>query len=265
MTEDDEQRAGAAAAATSEADATDVEPKPTPPKLKKTEPELPKASPDEPGAAPPPEPDEPSAGRRSKAERLEARAARLREAEERRAEQRRAAELAPGRDVGAAGSRSTGWIVAASVLGVVLVAALTLLVIGYFSWQHKRDLESARAQVLKVAKQDAIDFGSYDYQHLDADFKKAAAELTTSFATKSYTPQSDKLKPAIVKYHGKAVATVPDLGASSVGTAKATVVVLLDQAVTTSQSTTSRLDRNRLVMHLVKQHGRWLVSNLSTV
>ncbi|HEX3336602.1 MAG TPA: hypothetical protein VHS54_09075 [Jatrophihabitans sp.] len=214
-----------------------------------------------------PEPaDGPAAGkvRLTKAERLEARLARLREAEAVAAE-RAANGAAP------AGSRS-GWVTA---LGAVSAALVVILVLGAVYLFRVRDdrasaqralaaLRSAantRATVATVATTYAIDFGSYDYRHLDADFKKVASHLTPSFAA-NYTKSSDRLKPTIVQYQGKSTARVQGVGVSSATQSAATVIVFLDQTVTTSQSTTPRVDRNRLQMNLVRRDGKWLIQNL---
>jgi Mce-associated membrane protein len=210
-------------------------------------------------------------GRLTKAERLEAKAARLRDAEERRTQERAAARVAaeeraaawPPPGYGQPATRGPGWMIAASVLGAVSVGLLTVLIIGFISWQHQRDVNSDRADVQTLARQYAIDFGTYDYQHLDADFKKVESHLTASFK-KSYATSSAGLAPTVVQYKGKAVATVQGVGVTTVSSSKATVVILLDQTVTTTQSSTPRIDRNRLVMKLVHQHGTWLIESLNS-
>ena len=40
------------------------------------------------------------------------------------------------------------------------------------------------------------------------------------------------------------------------------MIIFLDQTVHTSQSSTPRIDRNRLEVDLVKTDGEWLVSKL---
>jgi Mce-associated membrane protein len=194
----------------------------------------------------------------SKAARLEAKAARLREAEERRAERRRAAD---GEAIGAAPERGRGLVVATALLGVLSAGLVVVLVIGYFSWQHQRDLSTARAGALKAAKSFAVDFGAYDYRSLDADFKKVTEGMTATFA-KDYTNTSSKLKPTLVQYKTRVTASIQGAGVTFAGRSKATVVVFLDQTVNTSQSTVPRLDRNRLQMQLERHNGKWLVAKL---
>jgi Mce-associated membrane protein len=148
-----------------------------------------------------------------------------------------------------------------AVLAVLVVALGAVVAVLVPAWLHQRDVNAARVSALAAAKSYAVDFGSYDYQHLDRDFAKVAAHLTPGFK-KSYLDSSTKLQPAIVQYKGKSTATVQGLAASTATTAKVSVVILLDQTVTTSQSSTPRIDRNRLQMDLVRQQGTWLIAKL---
>ena len=119
------------------------------------------------------------------------------------------------------------------------------------------------SDLVKVAQQYAVDFGSYDYQHLDADFQRVATHLTSGFA-KSYASVSATLKPTIVQYKGKSTAAVQGVAISSVSTSRAVVLVFLDQTVTTTQQKTARIDRNRLQLTMQRQkNGTWLISDLA--
>ncbi len=122
------------------------------------------------------------------------------------------------------------------LLGVLSAGLIVVLVIGFFSWQHQRDIDKAHAGALKAAKAFALDFGAYDYRTLDADFKKVTKGMTASFA-KDYSDTSSKLKPTLVQYKTHVTASIQGAGVTVGGTAKATVVVFLDQMVSTSQST----------------------------
>jgi Mce-associated membrane protein len=192
----------------------------------------------------------------TKAERLEAKAARLREAEEQRAA--RAAEAAA---TGRPAPPRRGLLIATALLSALCAALIALLLVVFVAWQHQRQVNSARNRALAAAKTFAIDFGSYDYRHLDADFREVATRMTASFA-KNYTETSNRLKPTFVQYKTQVTAQIQGYGVTSASSSAATVVVFLDQRVLTSQSTTARIDRNRLEIHLVRQHGKWLVQKL---
>lgn len=200
------------------------------------------------------EPAEPPVKPRTRAEKLEAKAARLRELEERRAERAAARDATTTR-------RSRGLLVAVSVLGVLVLILGTLVAILVPTWLHQKHVNAARAGALAAARTYAVDFGSYDYRHLDADFARVAAHLTADFR-KTYLSDSTRLRPAIVQYQGRSTATVQGLAVGTVSETRAEVLVMLDQDVTTAQSSMPRTDRNRLQMSLVRQGGHWLIARL---
>jgi Mce-associated membrane protein len=202
----------------------------------------------------------------SKAAKLEAKAARLRE--------RDAAKALAAQERAAAGpvepaARSRTWMIVAAILAIVLVVVLAVGVPYYLHQRRvsrnlnaERRLDAARATVIVNASKFAVDFASYDYQHLTQDFQTVAADLTPAFKTK-YNSLSASLVPTIVQYKGKSTATVQGAGVAAVTDNTATVIVLLDQTISTTQSTTARIDRNRLEIFLQRQaNGSWLVSDL---
>lgn len=161
-------------------------------------------------------------------------------------------------------------------------AAVIVLLVGALVWSlialHQRStdlsaarlemsanqqIDNARTNALKAARTYAVYFGSYDYEHLDEDFKRVTAHLTPDFA-KKYASVSSGLRSVIKQYHGKSTATVQGAALASVTTTKAVALVFLDQTVTTTQSTTPRIDRNRMQMTMQRQsNGDWLISDLA--
>jgi cytoskeletal protein RodZ len=224
----------------------------------------------------------------TKAERLEAKAARLRAADEERATRDAAqAELSP--PAGRA-RRDVVILAVASVLIVALIAALVVSLWHAHTLSSQRSaaerklhrLQAAPSQsvteaapseasassglgqsAIAAAKVYAVEFGSYDYRHLDADFAKVAAHLTPSFK-KSYLQSSSQLKPAIEQVKGVAVGTVRAAGLVSATSTTAVVTIFLDQKVTTAQSSTPRIDRDRLIVTLTRSGDSWLISKLTS-
>jgi Mce-associated membrane protein len=203
----------------------------------------------------PPPADEPARPKPTKAERLEAKAARLREQAE-----RRAAQGTP--------PPPTPWIVATAVLAVVCAVLLAVGIVLFLSRQHQKDVasnlkstSSEKVDAVQVAKTFALDFGSYDYRHLDKDFAEVATRMTPSFG-KSYTDTSSQLKPTFLQYKTQVTARIQGYGLTSATKSRAVVVVFLDQTVKTTQSSTPRVDRNRLEVDLVRVNGKWLVAKL---
>jgi Mce-associated membrane protein len=200
-------------------------------------------------------------GKPSKADRLEAKAAKLRAAQD-AAEQRAQERAAAPR-----GGHRLRWALASlTVLALLLAGALTWLAVQLGERNSRVDgLEASaalRASALKAAQSYAVDFGSYDYQHLDADFAKVSSHLTPEFA-KRYQQVSKDLRSVIEQYKGRSTATVQGAGVSSVDGDTVVVVLFLDQKVTTTQSATSRIDRNRMQMTMQHQpDGGWRISDV---
>src|SRR5580765_2032078 len=200
----------------------------------------------------------------SKADKLEAKAAKLRAAEAERAE-RVARQTATGGNV-------RPWQVATGVLAMLLAVALGVG-IPYALRSHHDTSSSApaaapaadvvhsgpSAAAVQAATTAATDFASYDYRHVGTDMTRTLNHLTPQFR-KSYATVAAKLKPYIVQYHGVATAKVQGIGVESASASKVVVLVFLDQSVTTKQSSTATINRNRGVVTMVKQAGGgWLV------
>ena len=222
--------------------------------------------------------EQPTSARKPKptrAERLEAKAARLRDAEEKRAADAVAGRVPDRRP----------FVIATAALGGLAVALAALLLVTFLAWQDAKDSNDspdtspsssgtptasgaalaltspAVESAVAAAKSFAVDFGTYDYQHLDTEFQEVAQKMTPSFA-KSYLATSGKLKPTFVQYKTQVTARIQGYGVTSATADEAVVIIFLDQTVHTSQSSTPRIDRNRLEVDLVKTGGEWLVSKL---
>ena len=148
--------------------------------------------------------------------------------------------------------------VAVAAVLVALVIAVGLLVTRTV---HDRRITDARASALSAAQRYARDFGTYDYRNLDAGFALITSELTGSFKT-TYSSTAQSLKATVIKYQERSTATVQAAGVTSATPHHAVVIVLLDQTVTSVNSTTPVVNRNRAVITLVRTGGRWLMSNL---
>jgi Mce-associated membrane protein len=216
----------------------------------------PKAHADAPGDEPVDEPK-----RLSKAEKLEARAARLREAELAREQRRREAAAA-----GSSARKPLPWMISTGVLAVLLALVLGFgipyLIDKRDAVAHNSAVNSARSQALATAKKAAVAFGSYNYTQVDKDFAATLSYLTPKFR-KAYSPVAAQLKPYIAKGRAVATAKVSCSAVSSASTTRVVIVMCLDQSVTTSDSKTATINRNRAIATLVKQsNGHWLVDDL---
>jgi Mce-associated membrane protein len=205
----------------------------------------------------------------SKAARLEARAAKLRAREEAKAQaraERAAASDTPGGTVAAPAGR---WRIAAIALAILLVASIAvdvpiMVAQSDTNAKHAR-VDRERNSVTAIASRYAVDFGSYDYTTLDADFARVLSHLTPSFA-KNYQSVSGALKPTIVQFKTKETAAVQAVAVQSITSSQAIVLVFLDQTVVSTQSSTPRIDRNRLRVTMQRQHdGTWLISEIAAL
>jgi len=211
---------------------------------------------------PPPDATETKPTPLTKAEKLEAKAAKLREAELARA-------AAPPRPSAPA---AAGWIIATIVLVLALVGSALYAVHEHSQAddaKHQvssaKKLDSLRSSALKTATTVATSFGTYDYQTLDSDFARTRAYLTPAFAA-DFSKITDSLGTLITQDKGQIVGTVDDVGIESITSTSAVVLVFLDQKVTTAESSTPRLDHNRVKLTLALQKNKtWLVSNLTLV
>jgi Mce-associated membrane protein len=221
------------------------------------------------GAATPEAADE-ATGKLSRAAKLEAKAAKMRAREQARADAAAQQAAEP------AAASTIGWPYVVLALGLLLVVVLAVGLPVALSWHgqagsrgralaKERVLDADRATVIVDARTYATDFGTYNYKTIDQDFARVKAHLTPSFAT-SYDSISQTLKQTDVQLKGMSTATVQGVAVESLNTTQAVLLVFLDQSVTSTQSPTARIDRNRLRMTLQRQkNGQWLMSELAPV
>lgn len=145
-----------------------------------------------------------------------------------------------------------------------LVVALTaggLAAFGATKLSHTDSLEAARTQALSAARQIAVDFSAYNYQQIDQDFARVAAESTGSFRD-DYLKQSAGVKDLIQQV--KAVSTAEVAGAAVVDATSrtATVVLALNRTVTNTKVPKGQHDSFGLELALVKKGNRWLATQV---
>lgn len=209
----------------------------------------------------------------TKAEKLEAKAAQLREREAARAAATPPAGGAP------ATKQMLPWLIAVVVLVLAVVGVSVYAVHESSQADHAQrsahqakqsaaadaHLAALRTSALRTATTVATSFGTYDYKTLDADFARTKAYLTPSFAA-DFAKLTQSLGSLITQAKGQTVATVQDVGIESINPSTAVVLVFLDQKVTSADSSTPRLDHNRLKLTLsLQKNGSWLVSKLELI
>jgi Mce-associated membrane protein len=145
-----------------------------------------------------------------------------------------------------------------AALGAGLVAAL---IVAEVNLAHANAVDRARTAAMAAAESFAVDISSYDYRHLDQDFKRVTDRATGKLKS-DFTTASRSLAPLLVRVKGTATGTVVAAGVADATPDRATVVVLLDQTVSNSTAPAPRLDRSRLVMTVTHGSGGWLVDSV---
>ncbi len=108
---------------------------------------------------------------------------------------------------------------------------------------------------------------SYDYRSLDTSLSKATALMTTAFATKFRTTFNATTRSMAIDKQAITSALVRGAGiVGPVANGRALVVVFLDQVLVSSKdkkaSDPLSVSQNRVHVSLVKQNGRWRVSDI---
>ena len=154
-----------------------------------------------------------------------------------------------------------------AVLGVlavlVVAAAVASLVLAprVSAAQDRGDRDQA---ILHAARQEAVDFTTLDYRQLDRDLGRVLDGATGSFRSEFQSGTKD-LRSVVVAYHTVSTGTVLSAGLVSADADSARVLVVADSLVTNVKDTKGTPRHYRLQLDLVRQHGRWLTTDLQFV
>lgn len=173
-------------------------------------------------------------------------------------------------------SRSRGRALLAGVAGVVLLA-----VVGGGVWLAGSDARAAqrterrRADALAQSRQLALNLVSIDYRTLDRDLHRIA-DSTTGKARSEFDEkilENEPYKKLVTDNQAVLTSTIKRIGIEPCGADDkackrgdaATVLVFLDQESKNKLRPTPRVDRNRVVLGLVRHGNRWLVNEVSVI
>jgi Mce-associated membrane protein len=157
-------------------------------------------------------------------------------------------------------------VITATAAIAVVTTALAALAVGESSHQQSRlsqvtSQQQQREQVLAAGRQIAVDFASYDYRHIDADFSRVANEATGDFK-KQFVTQSAGIRPYVVKAKSVSTAQVASEGLVDIAPASATVVIALDRTIKTSTAPNGQQAALGVEIDLVRQGDKWLASGV---
>ncbi len=148
-----------------------------------------------------------------------------------------------------------------AVVVVVLAAA-----IGVLGWQVRASQEvGARHEaILSAASQEAVNFTTLDYRHLDADLAQVMAGATGTFRSE-FQAKLDQLKSLITTNKAVSTGRVLEAGIVSDSPTAARVLLAVDSTVNNSAEPNGSQRHYRIQLDLVRVDGRWLTSNLQFV
>lgn len=164
-------------------------------------------------------------------------------------------------------SRSQGGP-AVLVAGLVVLAALVvILVVLLLQASDRNARDDARRAAAAAARAEALNLTTISYQTADADLRRvldgATGRLRAQFAA-----EQPHFADSLARDKSRSKGNVLSVGVvpGSLTNSRAQVVVATDATVTTvgnNGQDQSVLKHYRMVMRLVKAHGRWLVSDVA--
>lgn len=154
------------------------------------------------------------------------------------------------------------------VLLVVLVAAaVALLVLVALTLPRLSDAsarEERRTEILAAARQHAVNFTTLDHRKLDRDLGRVLEGATGKFRTQFEEGTAD-LSELVRANQAVSEGEVLEAGIVTDDPDSARVLVVADSTVTNAADPDPQRRHYRLQLDLVREGGRWLVSDLQFV
>jgi Mce-associated membrane protein len=157
-------------------------------------------------------------------------------------------------------------LLALLALAAVLAVTATLLLVPRISSASAQ--QERRNEVLRAARQQAVNFTTLDYRRLDRDLGRVLDGATGDFR-KQFRSGTKDLTQLVTANKAVAVGEVLEAGLVSNDDDSASVLVVADSTVTNTASPKPEKRHYRIQMDLVRdpavRGGRWLVSDLTFV
>ena len=150
------------------------------------------------------------------------------------------------------------------LLVVVAVAAVALAATSYARISAAADRSDRREAVLDSARQQAVNFTTLDYQHLDRDLGRVLRGATGDFR-KQFRSGTKDLSTLVTQNKAVSRGEVLDAGLVSSDDDSARVLVVADSTVTNAADPKPQKRHYRMQLDLVRHGDRWLVSDLQFV
>jgi Mce-associated membrane protein len=156
-----------------------------------------------------------------------------------------------------------GRILAAGlVAATALTSALSLWLGLRLSGQH--EAEQRRQDILAAARQSALNFTSLDYRHYGRDSGNVLKGATGDFK-KQFVAQTQELTKLVAQNKSVSEGQVLEAGIVRSDEKSARVLVVADSKVTNTAAPAGQARTYRLQLDLVREHGRWLTSDVEFV
>ena len=163
------------------------------------------------------------------------------------------------------GRRRRPWL--AIVLAALLIASAGAAG-GVYWWIYRPDQQTnaaAQQQATTAARDGTVALLSYAPETLDKDLANAKSHLTGEFL-KYYSDFTDKIVAPAAKQKGvKTEATVTRAAVSEMHPERAVVLVFVNQVTTSKDRPDPALATSSVMVTMVKQDGRWLISEFNPV
>jgi Mce-associated membrane protein len=150
------------------------------------------------------------------------------------------------------------------LLVVVAVAAAALAATSYSRVSAAADRSDRREAALDSARQQAVNFTTLDYQHLDRDLGRVLRGATGDFR-KQFQAGTKDLSTLVTQNKAVSRGEVLDAGLVSSDDDSARVLVVADSTVTNAADPKPQKRHYRMQLDLVRHGDRWLVSDLQFV
>jgi len=155
-------------------------------------------------------------------------------------------------------------LAAAVVLGLTTVGLAVAAVLVGLRMHHLQTVADRRQAALTAARQEAVNFTSYDYNTLDRDFGRVIDNASGGFKDE-FTQQSKQLRDLITKGQATSQGSVLDAAVVSAGPGSAVVLAVVDDKVKNVNIPDGATRHYRLRLALNRSGDRWLVTDLQFV
>ncbi|MGB3771488.1 MAG: h domain protein [Rhodococcus sp. (in: high G+C Gram-positive bacteria)] len=153
-------------------------------------------------------------------------------------------------------------MIAAVVVMLVAIGSVGALVVRH---QRLDAQESARADVVRVASDQAVAMLSYRHETVDEQLAAAAGGLTGDFRDQYQKLVAEAVAPSAKEKSIDTAVTVVGASVESLDGRDATVLLFLNQVTTSAETPDPTTTGSRVTVGLTDVDGNWAVSGLAPV